>query len=91
MTLLLDAGGGTSVAARGRRGADGACRHGADAFDITDRPRRTLDDVLSEAWEGLAATARARCPVCATPMTPRWSAGAGVVGGRCGGCGSELV
>jgi hypothetical protein len=51
----------------------------------------TLDDLLSGAWEGLhvAATA-ATCPVCAGELAPRWSAGAGVVGGRCRDCGSEL-
>jgi hypothetical protein len=51
----------------------------------------TLDDVLSGAWEGLAAAASATtCPVCEGEMVPRWSAGAGVVGGRCRDCGSEL-
>ena len=50
----------------------------------------TLDDVLSGAWEGLAAASAATCPVCEGEMVPRWSAGAGVVGGRCRDCGSEL-
>ncbi len=50
----------------------------------------TLDDVLSGAWEGLLATASTACPVCEGELTPRWSAGAGVVGGRCRDCGSEL-
>jgi hypothetical protein len=50
----------------------------------------TLDDVVVGAWEGLLAGAPAECPVCATPMAARHSAGAGVVGGRCGGCGSTL-
>ena len=53
--------------------------------------RRTLDDLLSDAWEGLsAASATAACPVCDGELAPRWSAGAGVVGGRCRDCGSEL-
>jgi hypothetical protein len=53
--------------------------------------RRTLDDLLSDAWEGLsAASATAACPVCDGALVPRWSAGAGVVGGRCSDCGSEL-
>jgi hypothetical protein len=55
-----------------------------------DAPRRTLDDVLSETWDGLVAATPAACPVCQSAMAPRWSAGAGVVGGRCGNCGSEL-
>jgi hypothetical protein len=50
----------------------------------------TLDDVLSGAWEGLAAASATTCPVCEGEMVPRWSAGAGVVGGRCRDCGSEL-
>ncbi len=51
---------------------------------------RTLDDLIAGAWDGLIAAGPVACPVCAAPMTPRWSAGAGVVGGRCGGCGSTL-
>ena len=50
----------------------------------------TLDDVLSSAWEGLTAASATACPVCEGEMVPRWSAGAGVVGGRCRDCGSEL-
>jgi hypothetical protein len=51
----------------------------------------TLDDLVSGAWEGLTAAASSTaCPVCAGALEPRWSAGAGVVGGRCRDCGSEL-
>ena len=50
----------------------------------------TLDDLVAGAWEGLLAGAPADCLVCGTPLAPRHSAGAGVVGGRCGGCGSTL-
>ena len=51
----------------------------------------TLDDLLSGAWEGLTAAAPSpSCPVCHGELEPRWSAGAGVVGGRCRGCGTEL-
>jgi hypothetical protein len=50
----------------------------------------TLDDLVAGAWEGLLAGAPAACPVCATALRPRHSAGAGVVGGRCTGCGSTL-
>jgi hypothetical protein len=51
----------------------------------------TLDDLLSGAWEGLSAAASSTaCPVCQGALEPRWSAGAGVVGGRCRDCGSEL-
>jgi hypothetical protein len=50
----------------------------------------TLDDLLSGAWEGLTAASSTACPVCHGELEPRWSAGAGVVGGRCRDCGSEL-
>jgi hypothetical protein len=51
----------------------------------------TLDELLSGAWEGLTAAASSTtCPVCEGELVPRWSAGAGVVGGRCRDCGSEL-
>jgi hypothetical protein len=51
----------------------------------------TLDDLLSGAWEGLTVAASPTvCPVCHGVLEPRWSAGAGVVGGRCRDCGSEL-
>jgi hypothetical protein len=50
----------------------------------------TLEDLITGTWEGLVAGAGVACPVCAAEMAPRWSAGAGVVGGRCGGCGSTL-
>jgi len=56
-----------------------------------ERGEATLDDVLSGAWEGLSAAASfTACPVCHGELAPRWSAGAGVVGGRCRDCGSEL-
>ena len=50
----------------------------------------TLDELLSGAWESLIAGSPASCPVCAGELTRRWSAGAGIVGGRCGDCASEL-
>jgi len=50
----------------------------------------TLDDLVAGVWEGLLAGAPADCLVCGTPLSPRHSAGAGIVGGRCGGCGSTL-
>jgi hypothetical protein len=83
MALLLDTGGGPAIL---EDSADSEVRARA-----TGPPQRTLDDVLSEVWESLlAAAAPVPCPVCGVAMTPRWSAGAGVVGGRCGNCGSAL-
>ena len=55
------------------------------------RRQRRWTISLSGAWEGLTAGASsAACPVCEGELEPRWSAGAGVVGGRCRDCGSEL-
>ena len=50
----------------------------------------TLDDLVAGAWEGLLAGAPADCFVCGAPLAPRHSAGAGIVGGRCGGCGTTV-
>jgi hypothetical protein len=50
----------------------------------------TLDALLVEAWNDVTAGAAAECPVCSGPMQPRWTAGAGVVGGRCEDCGTTL-
>ena len=83
MALLLDSGARTRV---------GAHRHGPaqSALPVARERERTLDDLLTGAWHGLAAGTTAACPVCDGPLEPRWSAGAGVVGGRCRDCGSEL-
>jgi len=66
----------------------------APAAAVRSPPARptapSLDAVVSGAWDGLIAGGGVACPLCAAPMTPRWSAGAGVVGGRCGGCGTTL-
>jgi len=50
----------------------------------------TLDDLLTGTWSRLSAGVETACPVCAGELAPRWSAGAGIVGGRCRDCGSEL-
>ena len=91
MALLLDASPRT-LPSRGAPRAGVAYRsdRSPDRAAVDER-NRTLDDVLSGAWEGLsAAAAPVACPVCAGELAPRWSAGAGVVGGRCRDCGSEL-
>ena len=54
------------------------------------RDRLTLDDVLSAAWDGLAAHHSVTCPVCSGSMAPRYGSGAAPVGGRCKRCGSTL-
>jgi hypothetical protein len=50
----------------------------------------SLEEVISGAWATVIAGATAPCPVCAGALQPRWSAGAGVVGGRCTDCGATL-
>ena len=86
MTLLLDAGAAPAVA------DDDAARlwEDAPAEPAIDHSGRTLDDLLSETWDELYTAATAACPVCGHGLAARWSAGAGVVGGRCGNCGSEV-
>ncbi len=50
----------------------------------------TLDALLTGAWSTLTRGTAVTCPICSETMAPRWSAGAGAVGGRCDGCGSTL-
>jgi hypothetical protein len=50
----------------------------------------TLEERIAGAWAQLALGRTAECPLCGAALNPRWSAGAGVVGGRCESCGSEL-
>jgi len=63
------------------------------ALALTDPPTlasATLADVVFRAWDALAAGDEAACPVCDGELEPRWSAGSGVVGGRCRDCGTAL-
>ena len=50
----------------------------------------TLDDLLTGTWGQLTSGVATACPVCAGELAPRWSAGSGIVGGRCTDCGTEL-
>jgi hypothetical protein len=54
------------------------------------REGRTLEDVISGAWEDLIAHRTATCPVCSAEMVARYGSGASAVGGRCADCDSEL-
>jgi hypothetical protein len=51
----------------------------------------TLDDVLVDAWEGLAARRAVQCPVCHGEMDPDGVADSPPIGGRCRDCGSTLT
>ena len=50
----------------------------------------TLDELLSGAWEGLAAHQHVACPVCGGDMTPEYGAHARPIGGRCRSCDAQL-
>ena len=50
----------------------------------------SLEQALGQAWYGLEHDHAVECPVCHGEMQPRWSAGSGVVGGRCDDCGATL-
>lgn len=57
---------------------------------LTPREGPTLEDLLAGAWEDLIAHRTATCPICDGAMAPRYGSGPSAVGGRCGGCGTEL-
>jgi hypothetical protein len=59
---------------------------------LFDRPggEPSLDELISGAWEVLAAREPVECPVCGGSMAPRYGAHARPLSGRCGDCGSEL-
>jgi hypothetical protein len=59
--------------------------------EATTASSRTLDEALSALWDELATGTEIDCPVCGGAMEPRHSAGAGVVGGRCGTCATTLA
>jgi ammonia channel protein AmtB len=53
---------------------------------------QTLDEAITSLWGGLLGGTVAACPACGVEsMQPRHSASAGVVGGRCGACGTTLA
>jgi hypothetical protein len=92
MTLLLDAEARLFAVPEEVAAEPARERQPAPATWVeVSEPGATLDDLLSETWEGLtSASSLATCPVCDGELVRRWSAGAGVVGGRCRDCGSEL-
>ncbi len=66
-------------------------RSAAERLQASPREGRTLEDVLSGAWEDLTAHRTATCPLCDGAMQPRYGAGPSAVGGRCTSCRTELV
>jgi len=66
-------------------------RSAAERLLASPREGRTLEDVLSGAWEDLTAHRTATCPICDGAMEPRYGSGPSAVGGRCGECRTELL
>jgi hypothetical protein len=60
-------------------------------LDAAPQRGETLEDVISGAWEGLAAHDVVACPVCHGTMVPRYGSGGTAVGGRCTDCDSTLA
>ena len=60
-------------------------------LDAGPQRGETLEDVISSAWEGLAAHGVVACPACHGTMVPRYGSGGRAVGGRCRDCGSTLA
>ena len=50
----------------------------------------TLDVAVSRHWDRLREGGAEPCLVCGGEVQARWSAGRGVVGGRCADCGTTL-
>jgi hypothetical protein len=82
-----DAGRRRAVCGSGRAGAAGTSGLRAPRPE----PAQTLEDLVVGAWTALRGDSPIACPWCDAAMEPRWSAGAGVVGGRCRRCGTELA
>ena len=55
------------------------------------REGRTLEDLLSGAWEDLSAHRTATCPICDGAMEPRYGSGPSAVGGRCRDCRTDIA
>ena len=75
----------------GRLGGGRRQPSAAERLKASPREGRTLEDVLSGAWEDLTAHRTAACPICDGAMEPRYGAGPSAVGGRCRSCRTELV
>jgi len=84
---LLDAP--DSVLGRSRAGA----RHAPCVLVRPDDKHfggETLDELIVDAWEGIAADRTASCPLCSGSLEPRFGAGPRPVAGICRDCGSTL-
>jgi hypothetical protein len=59
-------------------------------FSPVARDGRTLEDLLSGAWEDLTAHRTATCPICDGALEPRYGSGLSAVGGHCRDCRADL-
>ena len=50
----------------------------------------TLDALVAEVWEGLAAHRSVACLACGEEMAPAYGAHARPIGGTCRSCGTRL-
>jgi len=50
----------------------------------------TLDELVSDLWEGLGAHRTVACPICGEQMAPDYGHHARPVGGTCSHCGATL-
>ena len=76
------------------RGSDSGTTHGLarEPESLFDGPGGgpSLDDVVSGAWEGLAARAVVDCPLCGGELAPEFGPHTRPIGGRCRRCGTTL-
>lgn len=73
-----------------RQAALGVGSEDHDVPPTAIRGRSTLDDVIVEAWEGVATHHEVSCPVCAGPMALRYGSAPRPVAARCRDCGTAL-
>jgi hypothetical protein len=79
----------TALVERPSRGGRETAEAAPSLFDdLGGEP--TLDEVLSGAWEGLAAHQHVACPVCGGDMAPQYGVHARPIGARCGSCATQL-
>jgi hypothetical protein len=58
-------------------------------FEVNASRARTLDELITDTWEGLLARGTARCPACHGKMSAHANAH-GEEGGECVDCGAGL-
>jgi hypothetical protein len=73
---------------RGRRSDGGAVR--AHLFDVEAHGSGTLDELVTDTWEGLMGGKLVCCPACHGRMEASVAMLGGVEGGECADCGATL-